>query len=1754
MRVFGTPLFALLLAAAGADAQFTAPVGSPFGVGLAPRSVAVADFNGDGKADLAAANSGGNSVTVLLSNGSGFTAPTGSPFAVGSNPQSVATADFNGDGIPDLVTANSGGNNVTVLLGTGLLGSGSGRFTPTPNSPIAVGASPIFAAVGDFNGDGKFDIVTANSGDNTLTVLLGDGLGGFTEALGSPIMAGTNPQSIAIGDLNKDGNPDIAVANYGDNTVTVLLGNGSGGFTEATGSPFGVGLSPVSLALGDLNGDGALDIFAANFGDNTVTALLGDGTGGFTAAPASPFAVGLKPCSVALADFNGDGVPDLAIADSGNNTVTVLFGNGMGGLTGATGSPFAVGSKPCSVAVGDFNGDGMPDIAAADSGASNVTVLLNSLSAITVEFSSLNFYAAMGQAAPTVIPVSVSSPGAGSTYTVSSNQPWLVPNPPSNATGASAVVHLSANPASLPPGVYAGTVRYTAPNFFDAATTVTLNLAAPSGTLKAANQSPFAVGAGPQSAAVGDFNGDGAPDLATANSADNTVTVLLGDGAGGFSASPGSPFAVGMDPTSVAAADLNGDGIPDLVTANTAGNNVTILLGDGAGGFTTANGSPFAVGSGPDSIAVADFNGDGVPDLVTANYNDHNLTVLLGDGAGGFTPAPHSPFAVGSNPRSVAVADLNGDGNPDLVTVTAANAVTILLGSGSGAFTVIGAAPVGFFPQSVAVADVNGDGKPDIATANSGSNSVTVLLGNGSGGFSAAPGSPFAVGIDPQAVAIVDVNGDGRPDLVTANLGDNTVSVLLGNGPGGFSAASGSPFAAGIDPQSVVAADFHGDGRADIAIADAAGNVVTVLLGMAAATNSVLTTAGGLTVAYGIPVPLTLKVTLPSGGFSAPAGPATFLDNSLVIGNAVQTAAPYTFSATGLAAGNHELVAVYGGNSANASSSSNTVSITVTPGNQTIAFGTLINEPFGTAPVMLAATASSGLAVAFASTTPAVCTVAESTVTLQSVGTCAIQASQPGNADYAAAPNAAQSFLVSQGTQTIAFPALPNVADGTAPLMAVATASSGLPVSFASTTASVCTVSGATVTLVSVGSCTIQAAQAGNVDYLAAALVSQHFSVTAQIQTITFAALSSQTFGSAPFAVAATASSGLAVAFASTTAPVCTVSGATVTLTGAGTCTIKASQAGNSSFAAAPAVEQSFAVGPGSQTITFAALPDKAYGSAAFTVSATASSRAAVSFASTTPSTCTVAGAAVTLAGAGTCTIEASQSGTVNYAAAMPVNQSFTVTPGAQTIAFGALAGKVLGSAPFAVTATASSGLTVVFSSTTPTVCAVAVATVTLILAGTCTIEADQPGSANYAAAMPVDQNVVVTQGSQTIKFGVLSNQALGTAPFMVSATATSGLPVSFAAGNLAVCTVAGSTVTLVSAGTCTIQAFQAGNANYAAAPSVSQHFTVTPGSQTIAFAALKDQTFGTPPFTIAATASSGLTVTFASTGLPVCTVTGETVTLVSVGVCTIQALQAGNADYAAATPVVQTFTVYLGAVAIQSIVNAGSYAAEPIAVDGYTAAFGSNFSTVTAQSKTPLPTTLAGAEITIVDANGTVRAASLYYVSPTQINFVVPEGLTTGIATVTAANLSGNTGAFATAITQVSPSLFSADSTGAGVAAATAVAYVHGASPKVLTVFNCTGSPPVCTAVPIDLGTPTTSVYLVLFGTGIRGRDSLAGVSVTLGGTALDVTYAAAQSTYPGLDQVNVLLDRSLIGKGLLPLQLTVDGVAANPVTVSIE
>jgi hypothetical protein len=328
-------------------------------------------------------------------------------------------------------------------------------------------------------------------------------------------------------------------------------------------------------------------------------------------------------------------------------------------------------------------------------------------------------------------------------------------------------------------------------------------------------------GTGSVSAAVGDFNGDGKQDIAVANLSSNNVSIRLGDGAGGFGAT--ANFAAGNQPRSLTVGDFNSDGKQDIATANSGANNVSVMLGNGLGGFGAA--TSLAVGTNPFSVTTGDFNGDGRQDIATANSGSSNVSILLGNVTGGFAAATN--FAVGNQPQSVAIGDFNDDGKQDIVTANnSTNDISLLLGNGSGSFGAAANFFAGSKPESVAVGDFNGDGKQDLAAAVSGINGISILLGDGAGGFGGF--NPFPVAAIPLSVAVGDFNGDGKQDIVAADAGANRVSILLGDGAGGFAIAT--DFAVGAQPSSVAVADFNGDGKQDLVTANAGSNDATILV------------------------------------------------------------------------------------------------------------------------------------------------------------------------------------------------------------------------------------------------------------------------------------------------------------------------------------------------------------------------------------------------------------------------------------------------------------------------------------------------------------------------------------------------------------------------------------------------------------------------------------------------------------------------------------------------------------------------------------------------------------------------------------------------------------------------------------------------------------------------------------------------------------------------------------------------------------
>ncbi|MBD2705172.1 VCBS repeat-containing protein [Spirosoma sp. BT702] len=832
--------------------NFTAPATNPNpAVGVTPHSVVLGDVDGDGDLDLLTAIFGDN-VSVRLNNGSGnFTPhPTNPNPAVGNLPWSVVLGDVDGDGDLDLLTANLGSSTVSVLLN-----NGSGNFTPHPTNPApAVGSGPRSVVLGDVDGDGDLDLLTANLGSDNVSVRLNDGSGNFTAPATNPNPAvGSHPQSVALGDVDGDGDLDFIATNAYSDNVSVRLNDGSGNFTPHPTNPNPtVSYGPHSVVLGDVDGDGDLDLLTATGYDN-VNVRLNNGSGNFTAPATNPNpAVGSYPQSVVLGDVDGDGDLDFIAANAYSNTVSVRLNNGSGNFTPHPTNPDPdVGSYPASVVLGDVDGDGDLDLLTANTNSDNVSVRLNQLADLTITTLSparngRNAPASTNVAITFNHPISNGTATLGAVRVFSQQRGGQLRNGQGGSTSASGNTLTFDPTTNFRPGETILTTVTSQAQSSAGANLVrgqvhqfTVGVGGTGGgnfTAPATNPNP-AVGSGPQSVALGDVDGDGDLDFIAANAYSNTVSVRLNSGSGNFTAPATNPNpAVGNGPQSVALGDVDGDGDLDLLTANLGSSTVSVLLNNGSGNFTAPATNPNpAVGSGPWIVVLGDVDGDGDLDLLTANINSLTVSIRLNNGSGSFTPHPTNPNpAVGSGTRGVVLGDVDGDGDLDFITANSGDDnVSVRLNDGSGNFTAPATNPnpaVGDGPISVMLGDVDGDGDLDLLTANRNSNTVSVRLNNGSGNFTAPATNPNpAVGSYPQSVVLGDVDGDGDLDLLTANANSNTVSVLLNNGSGNFTPHPTTP-AVGNGPTNVALGDVDGDGDLDFIAANASSDNVSVRL------------------------------------------------------------------------------------------------------------------------------------------------------------------------------------------------------------------------------------------------------------------------------------------------------------------------------------------------------------------------------------------------------------------------------------------------------------------------------------------------------------------------------------------------------------------------------------------------------------------------------------------------------------------------------------------------------------------------------------------------------------------------------------------------------------------------------------------------------------------------------------------------------------------------------------------------------------
>jgi hypothetical protein len=697
---------------------------APTGVVL--YSMALGELDGDGKLDIVTTNQDTSSVRVLLGQGDGRFV-TRSDYSAGTYIYRIALGDLNGDGVLDIVAPANSPSTVSVLMG-----KGDGGFSAGVELAAEQRAQTV--ALGDLDGDGQLDIVVANSDADTVSEFLGNGDGTFLAR--QDFVSGKGPNRVAVADVNGDGKLDVITVNASAMTVSVLLGEGNGTLTAKrdfpTGSTHDYGRTAV--AVGDVNGDHKLDLVVGNELDDGVSVLLGMGDGTFAAPVSLP--TRKSPLAVALGDLNADGKLDLVVGDT-SSVLSTRFGEGDGSFSERVDYP-TVGVAN-EVVLGDVDGDGKLDIALLVSGSdvvkSFVAVLL----------------------------------GKGdSTF---------------------------------------------------------------------ASRSAYPDGAGPTSVVLGDLDSDGKLDIVTANAGANSVSVFRGRGDGGFAGRV--DYATGASPQSPVLGDVNGDGKPDL--ALVSGDKVSVLIGKGSGAFAAPTDS--ITGVGPRALALGDLDGDGKLDMVTANCapeaEDGTVTSLLGHGDGTFTTKVE--FAAGTNTKTVALGDLDGDGRLDLVVVNQGSRdgyeamVRALLGKGDGSFSEYSWSTRTDGPNSVALADVNGDGKLDIVTANTSRPSVSVLLGDGDGTFAQAV--DYLAGDGAQSVVVGDFDNDGKPDIIVANsgrgrsadviAGPSSLGVLLGKGDGTFPSTTIDLTA---DWAALALGDLDGDGKLDLVGTNANTHSVDVLL------------------------------------------------------------------------------------------------------------------------------------------------------------------------------------------------------------------------------------------------------------------------------------------------------------------------------------------------------------------------------------------------------------------------------------------------------------------------------------------------------------------------------------------------------------------------------------------------------------------------------------------------------------------------------------------------------------------------------------------------------------------------------------------------------------------------------------------------------------------------------------------------------------------------------------------------------------
>ena len=759
--------------------------GGILSVPYGPNAMVSEDFNGDGFRDIVTFNNDSRYLSILLGHRDGtfsFGAPIDLPitFLEGT----LATADCDGDTIPDLVVATQPYDYSTseVVSETApatlsiMRGVGDGTFTK-PKQIVSLTGRVDGMAVGNLDDNGRPAIVLVNSETGTVSVRRVESDGTFGPSRDYHLAAGL--QGVGIGDVNGDQCADFVVSNSQTGDVTVFRGHAGGGFDQSEPRKFGI--TPSSIAVADITGDDRDDVIAADLGAGTVSLLAGHADGSLELRQTVD--VGRRPRAVTVTDFNGDGRKDVASISDTDCAASVLLGQAdglFGGRIVVSTSVSQHGYSPTAILAGNFNDDHLLDLAVLNTGDETVSVVLGNGDGTFRDDQTLS----IGGGGANQISVGDFN-GDGRADVAGA---IAASNQISIQLGRGDGTFVRQTPVSLRRRPLALCVSDVNGDHRDDIVAATRDETTGDGQLEVLfglgdgrfSAGPvLPVGRDPFAVAVGDIDHDGFPDIVSANYSSDTVTVERGLGGGLFVRQPDYRLGNGTHPMALSVCDVTGDSLADVIVAENGASRVVVLAG--GPGCTVAEVSSVAVGPSPRALVVADLDGDRRIDIATASRADGSVSIAVGRADGSFAGA--TTLAVDSNLLSIAAADLNGDRLPDIVAVdNSQDKAHVLLGIGAGQFQQATAdLDVGHNPTSVAVADVNSDGRPDILFASYNVDFLTV--------FNVRQAGPLTVGRDDRApynysLAAADIDGDGKQDVVQADYETGTISLLVGQSNG----------------------------------------------------------------------------------------------------------------------------------------------------------------------------------------------------------------------------------------------------------------------------------------------------------------------------------------------------------------------------------------------------------------------------------------------------------------------------------------------------------------------------------------------------------------------------------------------------------------------------------------------------------------------------------------------------------------------------------------------------------------------------------------------------------------------------------------------------------------------------------------------------------------------------------------------------------------------------------------------------------